>query len=304
MLLLGWIVWILLILVGGIFNVSKDQLSGYSVLEIFENRWEGAFLWSAGIVLLASLLASVRARLPKRSVITNLVLYISPFALVYIGFSLLDAIYRNHPVARDMHQTMGIVLILFYLVGILFFRQRARRRQDEAIAAFLLPPFIVAVLFTVFAVFQLLTSIEYIYRNAFYLTVNSVETKGGEVRIDGTFFVNKSAPYIFSAMRNELTEMSVEDPTAAATLVWPKGAPSAEGEYGFCITYKERKKDVANVGSPTEYDYSYEPEVYLQVSLPAENGGYPKSVKSLPISTWEVAGYTPPPPASTTTAPK
>ncbi|RRJ98254.1 hypothetical protein Ga0100231_004485 [Opitutaceae bacterium TAV4] len=295
-LLLGLLVWIVLILVGGLFSISKDQVSSYSVLEIFENRWENAFLWSSGIVLLASLLASVRARLPKLSIVTNLILYLSPFTLVFIGFSLLDALYRNHPVTRDMHQTMGIVLILFYLIGILYFRTKARRNKDEAIAAFLLPPYIVALLFTVFAVFQLLTSIEYIYRNAFYLTVKSVETKGGEVHIDGTFHVNKAAPYVFSAMRNEMMEMPMEEPGSTATLVWEKkDSPSSEGEYAFRITYKERKKEKAREGGDpsSESGYNYEPEVYLQVSLPAENGGYPKSVKSLPISTWEVAEYTP-----------
>lgn len=288
---IGLLVWIILILVGGLFSISKDQFSGYSILEIFESRWESAFLWSSGIVFLASLLASIRARLPKLSIITNLILYISPFTLVYIGFSILDAIYRNHPIARDMHQTMGIVLILFYLVGILYFRAKSRRSRDEAIAAFLLPPYIVAALFTVIAVFQLLTSIEYIYRNAFYLTVNSVENKGGEVHIDGVFHVNKAADYVFSAMRNDMMETYMEEPGTNATIVWSKGKPSAMGEYAFRISYKERQKE--KHPAPDYYSYEYDPEVYLQVSLPAENGGYPKSVKSLPISTWEVASYMP-----------
>ncbi|AHF90154.1 hypothetical protein OPIT5_07855 [Opitutaceae bacterium TAV5] len=292
----GWVAWIALILLLGLAgNTAGNATTGYSVLEIFENYWQSAFFGSAGVVLLVGIYQNAKRRLPWHAAFTNIILYVGPMTLVLIGFAILDALYKNHPLARDMHQTMGIVLVLFYLLGIGYLRLKSRRETGESLAAFLLPTYVVAVLFVGLSVFQVLNSVEYVYRNAFYLTVQSVETRGGQVHITGTLHVNKAAPYICSAYRNDMIDIPESD-SGETVIVWKDASPTAEGDYAFRITCKERKNDVAATRGMPEGYYDYEPLVYLQVSLkPDGENSYPKSVKSLPISTWEIVDYAPSP---------
>ncbi|MDR1282238.1 MAG: hypothetical protein LBK99_15665 [Opitutaceae bacterium] len=300
--LAGWAAWIALILLSGLAGntagatTAGNVTTGYSLLEIFENHWQSAFFGSAAIVLLAGIYQNAKRRLPWHAAFTNIILYVGPMALVLIGFAVLDALHKNHPLARDMHQTMGIVLVLFYLLGIGYLRVKARRESSESLSAFLLPTYVVAVLFVGLSVFQVLNSVEYVYRNAFWLTVQTVETRGGKVHITGTLHVNKAAPYICSAYRNDMIDTPETD-SGETLIVWENASPAAEGDYAFRITCKERKKDPAIANGMPEGYYDYEPLVYLQVSLKPEDGnGYPRSVKSLPISTWEIADYAPPSP--------
>ncbi|MFA6960008.1 MAG: hypothetical protein WC205_04560 [Opitutaceae bacterium] len=295
-LLIGWSVWILILLARGI-SASASPVSGFGLLDYVDSHWENAFFWSLPVVFIISLVHQTLLRRPWHAAFTVCILYVGPISISHIGFTLLGELYHSRPHLHDAQQTMGLAIILFYLVGIAYFAVKIRRKDDQCIAALLVPPYIVAILSVAFSFFQVLTSVDYRYRNAFQLSVQMVDTKDGSVHINGTFHVTKPAAYAFSVIATSPFYLP-EDDSAPATITWKGATPSAQGDYPFDIICKE-VKPMATSGNPATpaatapADAPYpniesEPLAYLQISV-IEDKDHPAStfVKSIPLTSWE-----------------
>ena len=295
----GWIAWVSIIIAGGVLSL-KSPVSHYAFWDYLDHHWERAFFCSFPVVLVSSLIHLVRQRRPWHVAFTTCSLYAGPIAISYIGLTFLNELYRGYAAVHTTHlqHEMGLIAVIFYLAGIGYLAVKTHLKDDQAIAAFLVPPYTIAILAVSLAFFKIITAPDYLYRNAFQLTVQTAETKDGQVRISGTFHVKKPATYVFTAIGNTPFYLSDGDRESPA-LTWKTATPSAEGDYAFDLTCKEGIPAGAPDATPPANTAPYgndEPLVYFQISVIQGKGGKaPLFVRSIPINTWEIIAYTPAP---------
>lgn len=295
----GVVIWIVATLMLGL-KPAQDNLS-YAVLDAFESAWQPAFLWAMGGVVVLSLAYCAKQKRSLVAVLVNAVVFASPFALFLIGTWILDAFYHEHPATVETSKLFGPILILFYILGILYMGWRAPKGKEEALPAFMLSSFTAVILVLAFTGFKLFSSTEYIYKDAFGLIVESVNRDGEQVQVEGTLYVNKEGPYVFTAISNDFT---LDPDTAMRTPVieFPEGqqAPTEVGRYPIRIKYVSRKASRPKVAGPPREAYApfeFGPEVYLQINLPPEDGKPAVFVKSIPLWLQEFMDFPPRPPA-------
>ncbi len=294
-LLIGWLVWVTIIVVKILQNSDSLPL-GYALLDL-DGHWQSAFLWSLPVVLVVSLIHHLRLNRPWHAAVTTCILYIGPMAIGHIGLMLLATQFHGYAQAHDTRQTLGLITIVFYLVGIGYLAVKARQNDDQAIAALLIPPYVVVILTVALSVFQIITSTDYRYRNAFQLTVERFETRDGQVHIEGSLHVTKPGTYAFAAISNRPFEIEEDPSLAPAILTWKTGQPAAEGDYTFEIRCKDSETNHDAPPNPAEGDTAtytqfpedvYEPWGYLQISvLTNKDPKSAKTLKAIPINTWE-----------------
>lgn len=282
----GVLVWVAAMLVLGASSERGNVL--YGLIEDTHSNWQVAFLWSIAAVALASVVDCVRTKKGLLSVLSNTIVYTSPYALLLLGIWSLDAVYAQHPATIETMSILGPIFVIFYVIGILYMRLRAAKGRDESLPFFVLPTFTVVILLLGMTTYKLFTSNDYIYRDAFQLTIKSVDRSADAVKIRGVLTLNKAGNYSFQALSNEMRAFETDMPQPLK-IEWSasENMPSSEGEYEFFInlpnsriSHNQRHRAP---NTPPDIDWGG-PEAYFQISLnPSEPQSSRTFLKSIPI---------------------
>lgn len=280
----GVIVWVIATVLIGMRPGESEIL--YGLLEAFGTAWLVAFGYAVAAVALGSLIACLKHKKSLLGVLSNTILFSSPFALFLLGKWTLDALYERHPATEEMIALFGPILMLFYIVGILYMRWRTTTSRDAALAAFMLSTCTAVILILGLTGFKLFTSSEYIYRDAFQVSVQKVDIKGDTATVSGVVTIKKPGSYVFGATRND-QEIYSEELSKPLQIEWGGKSPASGemGDHPFRITLANIKKIREMRGNPAFPDGSlaFGPELYLQISLPSENGLPGVYLKGIPI---------------------
>lgn len=292
---LGIVTWIL---VTAFFGwKSGENALFFAFSDGFGAAWQTAFLWSLAAVAVASAIYCVRAKASLLAVAANTMIYASPYALFLLGVWTLDGLYDQHPSTVETTRIFGPLLIFFYVLGTLYMRWRAPKGRDESFPFFMLSTVTPVLLILGMAAFKLLTSNDYIYRNAFDMMVDSVKWEGDQVEVLGTLSLNKPGNYAFSAINNDEMEMDVAEFPKPLVIEWKgaSGQPSQVGTHPFRIRQenprlaKRRALREAHREDPDAPPFFYGPEISLQINLVAQDGKPGAFIKSLPFRLEEFA---------------
>lgn len=279
----GVVVWVGVMIVMAL--QSGDNNLPYVLLDGSNSFWQTAFLWSLLAVAVAALIHSLKAKKTLLGVVAYTVVYASPYALFLLGVWTLDAIYFQHPATVETTSMLELIFVIFYVIGIVYMRVRASRDKEEAHLFFILPTFTVVILLIGMTTFKLFTSNEYIYRDAFYLTLRSVDRSQDPVKVTGTLTLNKAGNYKFSAISNQMI-LFPEDIPQPLIIKWAKGGeqPTQKGDYDFSIDLPQGQEiqHYPPPDDPMGPDYSG-PEIYFQISLQGTPKNTQALLRSLPL---------------------
>lgn len=284
---LGIVSWIFFTLALGF--ESKETDICYALLEVFGSAWQTAFLWSLAVVAATTAAYCLVRKKSLLVVAVNTMIYASPFALFLLGTWTLDGLYDQHPATVEMIKLFGPILILFYIIGIAYMIWRTPGGREEALPAFMLSTLTAVILVLGLTGFKLLSSNEYVYRNAFNVAVEGVNRQGNIAQVQGVLTINKAGPYVFSVIGNE-RDFFPHRGEDSPTIEWigKPSAPSEIGEYKFRITMpnagpsRSMSPEGGGPMNPLEM-FPQGPDVYLQISLPATDGKSSAFLKGLPI---------------------
>ena len=278
----GVIAWIAGMIVLGL-RAGENGLS-YALLNSSHAVWQSAFLWSVLAVAVAALAYAIKAKRPLLSVLAYAIVYTSPYALFLLGVWVLDTIHFQHPATVEALSMLNPILAIFYIIGIAYMRMRASREKEEAHLFFLLPTFTVVILLLGLTTYRLVSSNEYIYRDAFQLAIQSVNRSGDPIRVDCTLTLNKAGNYDYSAACNQVNPLS-DSTLQPLNIQWGNGGPppSKEGEYRLSIAIPQSAAAQRHMPPDLLPDDFGGPELYLQISLqdPAKKTEIP--LRNIPI---------------------
>ncbi|MFV0338382.1 MAG: hypothetical protein ACK5LK_09105 [Chthoniobacterales bacterium] len=282
---IGVIVWAAATFILG-YKTGEEQIS-YAVFEAFGSAWQDAFLWGLAAVAIASIVYCIIQKKNFLAVLINSLIYVSPFALFLLGTWTLDLFYDRHFATVETTRLFGPIFMLFYLIGILYMTWRLPKGREEVLPAFMLPTMTVALLILGLTAFRVFTSTDYVYRDAFMVTVDNISKSGDTTLVDGVLTIKKAGAYLFTVVGNEM-ELSFEEASNLPSIKWTGEVtkPSAEGDYPFHMVIPKSAGTVT-IEEPTEENYMYlpphGPRAYLQVNLAEQDGKPTTFVKSLPI---------------------
>lgn len=281
---IGVVFWILMTLVLGL-EPGENNLS-YALLEAFGTAWQSAFFWSLGIVVVATSAYCMRVKCSLLAVVVNAMIYALPYTLFLLGIWTLDTFYENHPATMETIKLFGPILMLFYVIGIFYMAWRAPGGREEALPAFMLSTSTAVILVLALTGFKLFTSNDYIYRNAFGLTIEKVDMQDQDAHIEGTLTINKSGDYRFSMIKNEM-EMSPDQMPRSLTIEWVGESGDSLnriGDHRFRLVIPNvRTATLRNFAQQNPDQLPQGPEAYLQISLPKTEGRASTFLKSLPV---------------------
>lgn len=244
---LGWLLATLLI--GLIIGRGSE---GEFFLAISENWMHAAGI--GGFVLLTVGLLRMRN---NKSTMSDFRLAVYAYVMpILVGWAAVLGFNQAFPQSMsDLDVLVGFLLLVFFLAGLVMAFLLRHRDRKEPFIGVAVPPILGILLIIGYTCVTIITSAEFIYRDAFVFTPQEVKLTNGRLEVTGTLEVRKEGDFDFEAPcgifdfegdripeSGEITWLSIDTP------------PSTPGVYPLAIVWDDLPENLRS-------HFLYDPEM-------------------------------------------
>lgn len=229
------------------------------------SHWWIAFAFGA-ILLTAVGLAS------RQSFSSALKAYLLPMGFLTAIALICLSIYPDYGFKTDLFDFLPLVLV-FYIFGFIWMSAIRSGTGNTAFVRTVLPAIVAGVVILGFIAVPVFKSNNFIYRNAFGLTVSKTAINNGILTADAVLEIHKPGSYDFSAPRYMYPNMDPgldQETVELGKITWGKAGDPKEGASG---TFPFQIRWEKNIPESIEKLQSFIPEenmIYLEVHNPKD----------------------------------
>jgi hypothetical protein len=159
--------------------------------------------------------------------------------LLTLGFS---NVYPS--LAHDYELSFGTLLSVLFLLAVAISLRLRKRTLGDAWGGFVAAPVLGLLMVAGWFSWQILTSNDFVYRNAFEVHNLQIDRDGSTITVRAVLTLGKSGPFQYEAASYWLP-MDESEGKAQGLIRWEKGSqPTEAGDYPFTITWTDLPDDI------------------------------------------------------------
>lgn len=251
-LIMGCVLWIAAII--GLLMGTEITSEGDLYLA-FSNKWYIAAVMAVCALLLLVIINGLVSKNSWKPLLAAFFVFSIPLV---VGIGIVRCIsYLQMSHLYDIESVIGALLVVFYAAGLIMAYLLRKRDLKEPAIVFLVAPLLGVALISAYQTYEIVTSDQFIYRNAFAIETEQVTYENGVLRIKGKLTINRGGDLGYEAT-SMFMDFSPEMVSNQGKIEWQGGQPPAEpGVYPLTITWKNVPEQILRAPVHDEFQESY-----------------------------------------------
>lgn len=271
----GYIAWLVALAV--LVLVRGPDSSG-AVFLMLGSTWLPAAAIATLVVVIVGAVTARGDKAAGKAVLAGILAFAIPILFTAIFAAILAAM--NPVGAQDFGLMFGVLLLVFYLAGLVICHLLRRRSLNEPIIGFVATPLFGVVLVGLYMTVETVTSDDFIYRNAFVFEVRDTDFVNDRLVVNGVLTLNRAGDYLYEARAMTLLADPVDE-LISGDVRWKEGArPREPGTYHVVIEWAGVPQRALELIDSEDY---FDSEFSFVILRESEEGQPPVVLRHLPL---------------------